>query len=114
MSGIAGVPCVLQKLLHSTPFVLSEHGIFLRELYVSIGRMECSLTCKRFLLNFNKAVVRMNYHFADTVTSLCEFNRRWQERLGVDARKITVISNGIDSERFSPGPIASRPNPIIL
>jgi len=114
MSCMAGVPGVLQKFRYQTPFLLSEHGIYLRELYLSISRMECSDACKRFLYNLNSSIVRMNYHYADLVTSLCDFNSRWQIRFGVDRSRIAVIPNGIDAERFYPGPPRNESSPVVL
>ncbi|MBI4876675.1 MAG: GT4 family glycosyltransferase PelF [Acidobacteria bacterium] len=102
MAGLAGVPGVLLKLLHGTPYLLTEHGIYLRELYLMLGRTGYSLRCKRFLLTLNEAIVQMNYHCADAVTSLGEFNRKWQIRLGVDAAKIVFVPNGADPEVFCP------------
>src|SRR5262249_35965199 len=71
MAGLAGIPCVLAKLRHGVPYLLTEHGIYLRELYISLRRAPHTQAEKRFLLGMNEAVVRMNYTFADVVTSLC-------------------------------------------
>ena len=108
MAGMAGIPGVLAKLRYRTPFLLSEHGIHLRELYVSLSRMEMSEACRRFLLGWNGAIVRMNYHFADHVTCLGEFNLQWQLSFGADRRKIEFVPNGVDPKRFYPAP-ESRP-----
>jgi len=109
MAGLAGVPGVLHKKLNGTPFLLSEHGIFLRELYLSLERMHESKRCRRFLFSWFEAVARMNYHYADSVSSLCEFNRKWQIRVGALPEKIRIIPNGIDSSLFFP---ASADTPV--
>jgi glycosyltransferase involved in cell wall biosynthesis len=100
MAGLAGVPGVIQKLKNGTGYVLTEHGIYLRELYLSIGRMKESVNCRRFLFRWYEAVVQMNYHYADAVTSLCEFNRRWQVQMGAAPERIEIVPNGVDSEVF--------------
>jgi glycosyltransferase involved in cell wall biosynthesis len=100
MAGLAGIPGVIQKVLHGSGFLLSEHGIFLREFYIAQWRTGYSEGCKRFLLTLNEAIVRMNYHFADTVTALCEFNKHWQLRLGACMDKIRILPNGVDPETF--------------
>jgi len=102
MAGLAGVPGTLAKLRWGTPFLLTEHGIYLRELYVGIEAMDASANCRRFLLGWNQAVVKMNYHFADVVTCLGEFNRKWQASFGADPSKIRFIPNGVDPKRFFP------------
>lgn len=117
MAGLAGVPGVLQKKVNKTPFLLSEHGIYLRELYLSIERMQESERCRRFLFSFFEAVARMNYHYADSVSSLCDFNQRWQARLGASPEKIRIIPNGIDPAKFYPAPaeaIAETGPPVVL
>jgi glycosyltransferase involved in cell wall biosynthesis len=102
MAGLAGVPGTLSKLRYRSAFLLTEHGIYLRELYLSLSRMPYSYRCRRFLHGLNGALVRMNYHYADCVTSLGEFNRRWQIRIGADPEKILFVPNGVDSRIFQP------------
>jgi glycosyltransferase involved in cell wall biosynthesis len=118
MSGLAGIPGVLQKQAHGSMYVVTEHGIFLRELYVRLSAMEASLPCRRFLFSFYEAVARMNYYFADEVTSLCEFNRKWQVRMGADAERIRITPNGVDPNVFRPPSEAdARPadgRPVVL
>jgi glycosyltransferase involved in cell wall biosynthesis len=100
MAGIAGIPGVMDKLLQGTPFLLTEHGIFLRELYLSLRHSGYSEVCRRFLLSFHESIVRMNYHFADSVTALGDFNKNWQIKLGADERKIRITPNGVDPYGF--------------
>lgn len=114
MAGLAGIPGVIAKLRHGASFLLTEHGIYLRELYLSLERMTESKTCRRFLYNFFQAIARMNYHFADAVSSLCEFNRRWQIRVGAIPERIHLIPNGIDPSSFFPDPGLRPATPVIL
>ena len=116
MAGLAGVPGTLSRIRYGTPFLLTEHGIFLRELYVGISAMEVSENCKRFLLGWNQAIVRMNYHYADVVTCLGEFNRKWQAYFGAESSKIRFIPNGVDPRRFFPdrGNLPRRPTVLTL
>jgi glycosyltransferase involved in cell wall biosynthesis len=114
MAGLAGIPGVIAKCLRGTPFLLTEHGIYLRELYLSLERMTESKTCRRFLYNWFQAVARMNYHYADAVSSLCEFNRRWQIRVGAVPERIHLIPNGIDPSAFFPDPALRPQDPVIL
>jgi len=114
MSGFAGIPGVIQKLLHGSRFLLSEHGLYLRELHISLGQSSYSPACRSFLLALNESVIRMNYQFADAVTSLCEFNRKWQIRLGADPHKIRIVPNGVDEDVFSPQNHERRGDPVVL
>jgi glycosyltransferase involved in cell wall biosynthesis len=102
IAGLASVPGVLKKLLHGTPFLLTEHGIYLRELYLWLRKCGYSHACRRFLLNFNEALVKMNYHFADCITALGNFNKDWQLKLGANDEKIILAPNGSDPKLFRP------------
>jgi polysaccharide biosynthesis protein PelF len=117
MAGLAGIPGVLQKQLYGTRFLLSEHGIFLRELYLSLAKMKDGAFCRRFLYSWHETVARMNYRYADSVSSLCEFNRKWQIRVGALPQKIRIIPNGIDSRVFFPPeakPAGRDDSPVVL
>jgi len=102
IAGLAGVPGVLARLERGTPYVLTEHGIYFRELYLSLAQSGFSVNCRRFLLGLNEAIVRMNYHYADLVTTLGDFNRAWQVRLGAHPSKIVTVPNGVDPAKFFP------------
>lgn len=104
MAGLAGVVGTLSKLRQGSSYILSEHGIYLRELYLSLSRMPYSFRCRQFLHRLNGALVRMNYHYADVITSLGEFNRKWQIRLGAHPDKILFVPNGVDPDVFQPRP----------
>jgi glycosyltransferase involved in cell wall biosynthesis len=115
MSGLAGIPGVLASRKHGSRFVLTEHGILLRELYMGLRRTETTVECKRFLFGFNEGIVRMNVHAADIVTSLCQFNQRWQIRLGADPNKLRITPNGVDPRVFKPAEtIVPRERKVVL
>lgn len=103
IAGLAGLPGVLLKIERGTPYILSEHGVYLREVYLSLARSEYSDGCRRFLSGFYHAVARANYHYADVVTTLGRFNARWQQRFGADSNRMVLTPNGVDPERFHPG-----------
>jgi glycosyltransferase involved in cell wall biosynthesis len=67
------------------------------------------------LFRWFEAVVGMNYAYADKVTSLCEFNRNWQIRMGADPQRIEIVPNGVDPAVFFPPETpATRPAPTVL
>jgi glycosyltransferase involved in cell wall biosynthesis len=62
---------------------------------------------------FYHAVARANYHSADVITTLGQFNTNWQARFGAAPEKIVAAPNGVDPTRFSPG--STRPErPTVL
>jgi glycosyltransferase involved in cell wall biosynthesis len=114
MAGLAGVPAVIAKLTKGTPYLLSEHGIYLRELYLSLMYSGYSEPCRRFLLAFHKSIVRLNYHFANRVTALGAFNKQWQLRLGASEAKIRITPNGIHPGPFRGQEKRARSRPVVL
>jgi polysaccharide biosynthesis protein PelF len=49
MAGLAGIPGVLCKLGHGSAYVLTEHRIHLRELYLALSNCGYSTRSRRFL-----------------------------------------------------------------
>jgi polysaccharide biosynthesis protein PelF len=114
MAGLAGIPGVLCKATQGSSFVLTEHGIHLRELYLFLSGCGYSPRTRQFLIRFHTAITRMNYHYADVVTTLGQFNRKWQLQFGADSRKIRLIPNGVDTRKFHPRPSLTRKRPTVL
>lgn len=102
-AAFCGIPCVLAKLEYGAPYLLTEHGVYLREQYLSANRMNLSSYQKTFLLRLVHSIISLNYHMADQVSPVCNFNTRWEKELGVRSDKISVIYNGVDRNIFSPG-----------
>ncbi len=103
-AAFCGLPGVLAKMEHRTPFLLTEHGVYLREQYLSIGKSGLTTFAKQSLLGLIKVVTSVNYAYADLVTPVAAFNARWERRLGVSEDRIRVIYNGVSPETYVPRP----------
>lgn len=103
-AAFCGLPGMLAKLDRKTPFLLTEHGVYLREQYLSIGRSGLSPFSKQFLLGLVRNVTAVNYAYADLVAPVAAFNARWERRLGVAEEQVRVIYNGVDPGDFAPKP----------
>jgi len=112
-AGFCGLPCVLAKLKYGTPYLLTEHGVYLREQYLNLRSQVKSIFVRWFLFRLVETVVELNYHFADQISPVCAFNSRWEENLGVPKSHIRVIFNGVDPERFHPYQPESNGRPLI-
>lgn len=113
LAGLAGIPGVLLRIRDGVPYVLSEHGILLREVYASMANSEYPDACRAFLIAYHRAIAAANYHFADVITSLGDFNAGWQKRFGAHPGKIRYMPNGVDPRRFLCAP-APAPRPTVL
>jgi glycosyltransferase involved in cell wall biosynthesis len=69
-----------------------------------VSAAEFTFYAKRFLMRLASVVARLNYHYADVVSPVANFNQRWEVRFGTEQHRIQTIYNGIDPELFVPGP----------
>lgn len=99
-AAFCGIPCVLAKMKSKTPFMLTEHGVYLREQYLSLAKREYSSFLNTFLMRLVHSVTSINYYFADQVSPVCHYNTRWEREYGVPKEKIKVIYNGVDKDVF--------------
>ena len=97
-NGLSAMVAVVAKWRSGTPFLMTEHGVYLRERYLSTS--DQSPGVKTALLRFHRALARLAYAEADAITPVSGFNSRWALRHGASAAKITVIGNGVDPGRF--------------
>ncbi len=101
-AAFCGMVGIVSKQEYGTPYILTEHGVYLREQYLAIGRSNMTPFSKRFLLSLVKAISKENLHFADELAPVCGFNGRWERVLGARNEKIRVIYNGVSSDTFHP------------
>jgi len=107
-AAFCGLPCIIAKVLWNTPYLLTEHGVYLREQYLNLGRSATSFFVRWFLFRLMNTIVDVNYAFADQVSPVCQYNTRWERWRQVEPERIRVIYNGVDPVKFSP--IAREPN----
>ncbi|MEM6287998.1 MAG: GT4 family glycosyltransferase PelF [Bacteroidota bacterium] len=100
LAGFAGLAGVISKLEYGTPFVVTDHGIYLRERYIAMSAASESCFLKRFLLRLVHLVSRVCYVVADQVSPVCNHNSRWELKMGVTPDRIRTIYNGIDTSAF--------------
>jgi glycosyltransferase involved in cell wall biosynthesis len=105
IASFAGLAGVIAKFHEGIPFLVTEHGVSIRERYIAISSADFGFFAKQFLLTMSGLISRLIYHYADIIAPVANFNRRWEERYGaVDPTKIETIYNGIDPAVFTPKP----------
>jgi glycosyltransferase involved in cell wall biosynthesis len=93
----AGLPLLVAlaaKWRSGTPYLITEHGIYLRERYLELGE-SVPVAVKAVMLRFYRALSRLGYAEAGIVSSVSRFNQRWELRHGADPAKIIVVPNGV-------------------
>ncbi|MER5728678.1 GT4 family glycosyltransferase PelF [Streptomyces sp. NPDC002138] len=99
-SGLATLPALAAKRLDGVPFLLTEHGIYLRERYLGYRTAAQRWPVKALLLGFYRELNSEGYRQADLITPCNQYNRRWEERGGAPSEKIRTVYNGVDPHAF--------------
>ncbi|MFD3682510.1 GT4 family glycosyltransferase PelF [Streptomyces sp. NPDC058613] len=99
-SGLATLPALAAKYLDDVPFLLTEHGIYLRERYLGYRTSEQRWPVKALMLGFYRELNTEGYRQADLITPCNQYNRRWEERGGADSERIRTVYNGVDPHAF--------------
>ncbi|MDD5717330.1 MAG: GT4 family glycosyltransferase PelF [Sulfuricurvum sp.] len=113
-AAFCGLPCLIGKKLHGSRFLLTEHGIYIREQMLQASRIKMPLRTKEFLMNLITMVARINYFHADVISPVCDYNKRWEEKWGADPARIETIYNGIDTERFKRMDVGRSERPTVV
>jgi glycosyltransferase involved in cell wall biosynthesis len=104
MNGLSVLPGLVAKWRRTTPLVLSEHGIYLRERYLGYLSEAVSQPVKVVLLGFFRALAGAGYAAADVIAPHSRYNRRWQLHNGADPGRLWTMYNGVEVDDF---PVAS-------
>lgn len=112
-AGVCGLPCIIAKSTLKLPYLLTEHGVYLREQYLNLRRSVKSLFVRWFMYRVFTLIAQLNYLCADQISPVCAFNMRWEKRLGTDPNRIEVIYNGCDPRKFHPHPPQPKPRPVV-
>lgn len=99
-AALCALPALATKLRTGVPFLLTEHGVYVRERVLQMVRDDVPTLRKALLSNLYRAVARCAYAYADVVLPVCEYNTAWEHELGVDRDRVRVIYNGVDPARF--------------
>ncbi len=100
-TGYASLTAISGKLYHGTKLLITEHGIYHREREREILTSSfVKEIYKKLWIGFFKVISAVSYQFSDRLVTLFEKNQLFQLELGADRRKMMIIPNGIDVDRF--------------
>jgi polysaccharide biosynthesis protein PelF len=85
---------------HETPFLLTEHGLYLRERYLALRAGANSHVMRWVILRFFKELTSAAYDLATIIAPGSEYNRQWEEVNGAEPSRIRPIHNGVDIDSF--------------
>lgn len=111
MAGLCCIPGILAHEAYGTPFLLTEHGVYLRERLLSLARHKTSAFDQVFQARFDQHLTEASYQYATKIAPGSNYNHRWELKNGARPEQIQTIYNGPDPEQFVPGPYNSDDNP---
>jgi len=100
--GLAVLPGLVARERYGTPFLLTEHGVYLRERYLGFRTEPYSWPVKSLMLGFFRLLAAESYRRAALVTPGNRYNRRWEEHGGTPPERIRTVYNGVDPAAFPP------------
>ena len=101
-AGVSSLLGLVTKARKGTRFVLTEHGVFVREAFIAQASPLVSSAVRHVLGRFAVATAMAAFFAADEVLPVAEFNRRWELALATDPAKIRVVYNGVDPQSHQP------------
>ncbi len=108
--GLAAMTGLIAAQQYRVPFLLTEHGIYLRERYLGYRTGPYRWPVKALVLGFYRMLAEESYRQAALVTPGNRYNRRWEERGGTPADNIRTVYNGVDPDLFpAAGPEPATP-----
>jgi polysaccharide biosynthesis protein PelF len=100
MNGLSMLVAMAAKWRYRTPVVMSEHGIYLRERYLSYLHDNAPHALKVLILSFFRTLAGAGYRVADALAPHSAYNRRWQLQNGADPERMWTMYNGVPPEEF--------------
>ncbi|WDZ83922.1 GT4 family glycosyltransferase PelF [Micromonospora cathayae] len=102
MNGLATLVGMAATWAHGTPTVLSEHGIYLRERYISYLHDKAPHAVRVLVLSFFRSLAGAAYLMTSALAPHSQYNRRWQLHNGADPERMWTMYNGVDPDEFPP------------
>jgi glycosyltransferase involved in cell wall biosynthesis len=104
MNGVCALIGLACKWRYGTPLVMSEHGVYLRERYLSMIDEPAPHAVKVLVLQFFRALAAAAYQSADILAPHSAYNRRWPLFNGALSDRMRTMYNGVDPADFPAAP----------
>ncbi|SCF19319.1 Glycosyltransferase involved in cell wall bisynthesis [Micromonospora matsumotoense] len=102
MNGLSTLVGMAATWTYGTPLVLSEHGIYLRERYISYLHDDAPHPVRVLVLSFFRSLAGAAYLITGALAPHSQYNRRWQLHNGADPERMWTMYNGVDPDEFPP------------
>ncbi|MGA5300231.1 GT4 family glycosyltransferase PelF [Nucisporomicrobium flavum] len=100
MNGLSMLVAMAAKWRRGTPLVMSEHGIYLRERYISYLHDDAPHAVRVMALSFFRSLAGAAYLVTDVLAPHSAYNRRWQLHNGAEPERMWTMYNGVEPADF--------------
>jgi glycosyltransferase involved in cell wall biosynthesis len=94
--------------------LLSEHGVYLREIFLAEHANQGSLFGKILKLGFARRMTELAYTYADAIAPCCDYNQRWERLVGADQERLWTAYYGIDGDLYHPSDRLPDAAPVVV
>lgn len=103
-NGLPALVAMGARARSGIPFVMSEHGLYLRERYLAAPTELPRPVVRDVILRFYRLVTATALRRATLLAPASDFNRRWQLALGAPPELSWTLHNGVDPSAFPARP----------
>ncbi len=104
---LAGFPALISvaaKYEYGTPSIVTDHGVYMRERLINVGRADMPFFSKKLLVDLSTIVSRAVYYTADQISPVTTANTDWEKKFEAEEENIEPIYNGVNTDLFKPTP----------
>ncbi|MGQ4913346.1 MAG: GT4 family glycosyltransferase PelF [Candidatus Asgardarchaeia archaeon] len=110
-SGFAGVAALLGSIIYNKPLMVTDHGIFIKELSMRLDNSDMPVLERVMLKRIGVTLSTFVYNTANLITTVCKYNKQWLvKHIGIPEKFVRVVYNGIDTNYFRPLLVPKEPN----
>jgi len=102
--GLGALVALVARAEAGTPFLLGEHGLYLRERLLAYPPGSLPHHVRALVLRFFARLTEASYEGADLIVPVCNYNRLWEQASGAEGVKIRPVYNGVEPHQFPPPP----------
>jgi polysaccharide biosynthesis protein PelF len=113
-AGISTIIGVIAQREYGAAFLLSEHGIYLRERYLAEADAANSFFLKLLALRFARRMTDLNYVTSEQISPCCDYNQRWELQNGAPHDRLRTIYYGADADKFYAGDKPLGEPPVVV
>lgn len=107
--GLPAIPSIIGKLEHGMPYIITDHGVWIRERIKTLGENEeMGFHSKKLLTNLSIIISKAAYYNADLITPVTRTHYNWEVEFSANIDRIRPIINGVDIEKFKPYKVSKK------